>query len=144
MEPRSAAAVRGVLGRCGQVTVLSRLTADVDEDPFGPGDPLEVARLVRRALAAAHRHAIDVRVVMVATDRPPSQELAARFVRRTLGPHGADVPCRVVGETPDEAAEVRVIQMLDATRKHGPDQPPGVAMVVVRGPGNRVRVLCVA
>src|SRR5262245_51436503 len=35
--------------------ILGRVAGITTEDPFGPGDPLEVARLVRRALAAAGR-----------------------------------------------------------------------------------------
>jgi hypothetical protein len=71
--------------------MLSEVAGTTGEDPFGPGDPLEVARLVRRALAAAGRRATDVTDLMVVTDVTPSPEALDRFTRRALGPHGAVV-----------------------------------------------------
>ena len=71
--------------------VTGSATALTTEDPFGPGDPVHVARLVRRALAAAGGKAIDVTALLVVTDGAVEQAALSRFARRALGPHGASL-----------------------------------------------------
>jgi len=124
-------------GRPG--TVLARLTVATAEDPFGPGDPLEVARLVRRTLAAAGRRAIDVTALIVVADASIPTEALGRFVRRTLGPHGASVSRRVhlVPAKVDHEHRVEVSQALGA-------KPASNVLVVVLGPGDRATVVSLA
>lgn len=112
------------------------LTASVDEDPFGPGDPLVVARLVRRSLAAAGRKAADVSALLVVTDRAPDPEALARFARRALGSRGADVPCSATIVDPglDHARRLAIVPGL---RSGGP-----LVIVLALGPGAIASVRC--
>ncbi|MET0773429.1 MAG: hypothetical protein ABWZ82_10125 [Candidatus Limnocylindrales bacterium] len=112
-----------------RATVLSRVGMATSEDPFGPGDPLDVARLVRRALAAAGRKAVDVTELRAVADAPVADDALGRFARRALGPHGGEIPA---------SAQVPV-----ATDPEAALEPPvaGVAVVVVLGPGARATAL---
>lgn len=112
------------------------MSAVVDEDPFGPGDPLVVARMVRRSLAAAGRRAVDVMVLVVVTDRPPGPEALARFVRRALGPHGASVSSSAVIVAPDLDHQGR----LDVARPT--PAAGGWVVVVALGPGPVATTCC--
>jgi hypothetical protein len=119
-----------------RATLLARQTSATGEDPFGPGDPLEVARLVRRTLAAAARKAPDVAALIVVADAPIPTVALARFARRALGPHGATVAAmaRVVVAADHDARVGRVLAM---------QQPvvAGIVLVAVLGPGDRATVL---
>lgn len=119
--------------------VLARLTAASTEDPFGPGDPLEVARLVRRGLAAAGRKAPDVTRVIVVTDTPVSAEALSRFARRALGPHGTRVALDTLSVAVDRPHEERIQDGLDVR-----PVADGSSVVVVMGPIPVVSALCVA
>ena len=119
--------------------ILVRLTASTAEDPFGPGDPLEAARLVRRGLAAAGRKALDVGRLMVVTDGPVSAEALSRFARRALGPHGARVECPLLSVAAERPHEERV-EMGSAASAVA----DGISVVLVIGPGELVSALCVA
>lgn len=117
--------------------VLGRAEGTTDEDPFSPGDPLEVARLVRRALAAAKRRAAEVGALVVVTDRSPPAGTLARFTRRALGPHGAQVRSEGRLVAPDLPHPGRV-----ATGEALAASGPTLTMVVVLGPDDRATVLC--
>jgi hypothetical protein len=121
------------------VHVLSEVRGGSAEDPLGPGDPLEVARLVRRALAAARRRAVDVEALALVADAEPDPVTLARFARRALGPHGVSVRCDGAGEA-DLLHEARVgaVTALAVARAAG-----GVAVAVALGPGDAVTVRCV-
>ena len=129
--------------------VLGSATAVTAEDPFGPGDPLEVARLVRRALAAAGAKALDVTALVLVTDGPVDPAALARFTRRALGPHGAAlVPVAVLSRT--DAHEARVAEGTEVAIgvRAGPAGAAApavhsVVVVVALGPGSRVTVACV-
>lgn len=124
-------------------TVLGTSTDTTAEDPFGPGDPLEVARLVRRALAAASRKAVDVAGLVVVTDRAPSAEALGRFVRRALGPQGDRV--RVVAHVAMGATHAaRRARAITAALGPPAGKRPGDGLVVavVLGPNDQATVLC--
>jgi hypothetical protein len=109
--------------------VLAGRSASIAEDPFGPGDPLEVARLVRRALAAAGRKGLDVTRLVVVADTPVSADALRRFTRRALGPHGGTVRADgMVSTDPDHDARI------DLGLGHA-HEDRGVAVLVVLGPG---------
>lgn len=72
--------------------------------PLGVDDPVIAARAVRRALAAASRHASDVSMLAIASPSPVGQDVLARFTRRALGPHGAEVRLMAL-VAPDEPAD---------------------------------------
>lgn len=112
------------------------MTGATSEDPFGPGDPLEVARLVRRSLAAAKRRADAVGALVVVTDRAPAPAALARFARRALGPHGAAVvsSTRVVAPEVEHAGRV-------ASGQAFASRDASVTVVVVLGPQGRATVL---
>lgn len=118
-------------------TILGVVTASTDEDPFGTGDPLEVARLVRRALAAADRKARDVAGLVIVTDRAPAGEALARFTRRALGPHGATIPTSVelVGGATDHRTRCGLVERASV--------PVGrIVVLVVLGPRPHVSAVC--
>jgi hypothetical protein len=119
--------------------VLARLTASTAEDPFGPGDPLEVARLIRRSLAAAGRKAIDVTRLIVVADAPVPVDALGRFARRALGPHGASVALEPISVAGDRSHEERIGIGLDARPVAG-----GLSVILVMGPDDVVSALCVA
>ncbi len=119
--------------------LLARLTASTAEDPFGPGDPLEVARLVRRSIAAAGRKALDVTRLMVVADAPVSAAALGRFARRALGPHGASVVALPVSVAGDQPHEERIEIGLDVRPVAG-----GISVILVIGPDDLVSALCVA
>ena len=121
------------------VRVLGEARGATMEDPLGPGDPLEVARLVRRALAAAGRRAVDVDGLALVTDTDPDAAGLARFTRRALGPVGTDVPAvgaATVGVHEDRCAAAVA---LAAGLLRG-----GVVIAVALGPGDVATVRCVA
>ena len=119
--------------------VLGEVHGSSGEDPVGPGDPLEVARLVRRALAASGRRAVDVRGLALVADEAPGEMALARFTRRALGPHGAEVPSAGAGGAGlSHEARVGVATDLAVARAAG-----GVAIAVARGPGDAVTIRCV-
>jgi hypothetical protein len=119
------------------LTILGRLSLASSEDPFGQGDPLEVARLVRRSLAAAGRRAVDVTRLVVVADAPVASERLSRFVRRALGPHAAGIVASVVPVAGPIRHEDRIdLSSTDPT-------PRSVTILVVMGPAQRVTVLCV-
>lgn len=131
------------------VRVLGTAAAATAEDPFGPGDPLEVARLVRRALAAAGRRAVDVDGLALVADHAPDAADLARFTRRALGPVGAEVPA-VGAEVPaiggaaaggggGHEARCAVVTTMAEGLLRG-----GVAIAVALGPGAEATVRCVA
>jgi hypothetical protein len=115
---------------------LGVATGDAAEDPFGPGDPLEVARLVRRSLAAARRRADAVGALVVVTDRTPPPAALARFTRRALGPHGAEVAAssRLVPPEVDHGERVASATAFASGAS--------VTIVVVLGPGDGATALC--
>ncbi len=118
--------------------VLGTASAATEEDPFGPGDPLEVARLVRRALAAAGRRAVDVDGLAVVADRAPDAATLARFTRRALGPHRAEAPAIGTAHGGGHAERVDAATALASTHLRG-----GVAVAVALGPGARATATCV-
>ncbi len=114
-------------------------TITITEGPFGDGDPLQVARLVRRALAAGGRKALEVGRLVVVTDADPGRDALDRFTRRALGAHGASVrsaATQVSGAVDHEAriALARAIAVSGAS----------VVVVVVLGPGAVATALCLA
>ncbi len=128
--------------RPGDGRLLGIATGTTVEDPFGPGDPLVVARLVRRSLAAAKRRAHAVRGLVVVTDRAPSPAALARFTRRALGPHGAGVASSSLLVPPDvdhaeRVASAHGVPSARASASGG----ASVTVVVVLGPRERVTVL---
>jgi hypothetical protein len=128
---------RPPLPPAGRSRVLGLATATTDEDPFGPGDPLEVARLVRRALAAAGRRAVDVARLVVVTESPPTAAGLVRLTRRALGPHGATVRASVELVTPgtDHLARRMVLELV-------PVETGRVVVGVVLGPSPAVAACC--
>jgi hypothetical protein len=117
-------------------TVLARLALATLEDPFGPGDPLEVARLVRRTLAVAGRKAIDVSSLIVVADTATPTEALRGFVRRALGPHAGTVPAAV--RMIDSANHDERVQRVLATPESA---GPRLDLVIVLGPGAVATVL---
>lgn len=135
------------------VRVVAELRGIVEEDPLGPGDPLDVARLVRRALAAAGRRAVDVQALSLVADVVPDPAALARFTRRALGPHGAGVTSIGRGAA-GTSHEVRIVTATElAGGASGPGAGSGarpgegsggrVAIAVARGPGDALTVRCV-
>jgi len=132
---------------------MSRMTGSATTataaDPFGPGDPVEVARLVRRALAAAGAKAMDVTALLVVTDRPVDHATLSRFTRRALGPHGTSLaPVAVPGRASShEGRRAEAVEMGSGFRegpagRAAPDRR-SVVVVVVLGPGEAATALCV-
>ncbi len=107
------------------------MTIALTEDPFGPGDPLELARLVRRVLAAAGRKAVDVSALVVVTDVDPGMAALVRFTRRALGPHGETIRPTVELVAADAGHGDRVA-MACTHREDGPT----VVLAVVLGPAD--------
>lgn len=124
----------------GAVRVLGEVRGTSAEDPLGPGDPLGLARWVRRALAAAGRRALDVDVLVLATDAEPDPTRLARFTRRALGPHGDGVPSAGLAGA-GWSHEARLEQ---AETRAGRSLRGGVAIVAALGPGETATVRCVA
>ena len=122
-----------------RATVLSRVGVATGEDPFGPGDPLEVARLLRRALATAGRKAVDVTELRVVADAPVDDDALGRFARRALGPHGGSIARSVTQVAQDRQHEERI----DIALETGPD-PRTMTMVLVVGPHGVATAMCVA
>lgn len=130
--------------------VLGSAFAATPEDPFGPGDPVEVARLVRRALAAAGAKALDVTAMLVSAGGPVDHAALLRFTRRALGPHGASLsPVAITGRATTH--EDRCAEATDAAIgfRQGPDGGPGrppargsVFIAVALGPGTAATALC--
>lgn len=114
-------------------------TIILTEDPFGDGDPLQVARLVRRALAAGGRKALEVSRLVVVTDADPGRDALDRLTRRALGPHGASVRSAVaqVAGAVDHEARIALVR---ATASPG----ASVVVGVVLGPGALATALCLA
>ena len=123
--------------------VLGTASGTTGEDPFGPGDPLEVARLVRRALADAGHKALDVTELVMVADRAPSSAALARFARRALGPHGGRVPVRTrVAMGPTHAA--RTARAITAALEplNGRGVGGRLVLAVVLGPDEQATALC--
>lgn len=118
--------------------MLARVTAVTPEYPFGSGDPLEVARLVRRALAAAGRKAVDVTALIVVTDEPIATEALGRFARRALGPHGAGVRSsgEVIASTLGHEDRLAVAEEVDAVAG-------SCVIAVVLGPAAIATACCI-
>ena len=121
------------------VRVLGEARGATTQDPLGPGDPLEVARLVRRALAAAGRRAVDVDGLALVTGTDPDTAGLARFTRRALGPVGTDVPAAGAAGPGAHADRCAMAGDLAAGLLRG-----GVAIAVALGPGAAATVRCVA
>jgi hypothetical protein len=119
--------------------VVGRASAPTSEDPFGPGDPLEVARLVRRALADAGRRAVEVSALVVVAEAEVPPDALDRFVRRALGPHGAAVASSVLVVAPDlgHAERLALAIFEPATARHG-----SVVMAVALGPNDAATAAC--
>lgn len=118
----------------------SSTTIVTSEDPFGPGDPLEVARLVRRALAGAGRKALEVVELVVVADATVAPEPLSRFARRALGPHGGSVRVTsIVSRSRDHETRQAV-----AMRSIGGRATPGDGLVVmlVLGPRGIATAAC--
>ena len=69
-------------------------------------DPIEPARAVRRALAAAGRKAVEVDALCVAAPLAPTAEACRRLARRALGPHGSGIAVLGVAVTGDHAEDL--------------------------------------
>jgi hypothetical protein len=118
------------------VVELGRAETSGQRLPLDSDDLIPAARAVRRALAAAHRHAIDVEALLVVVVGRPTDEVLRRFARRALGPHGAIV--RVGWSTPSRAASaLDVAVMLDLADRM-------VGMVVAIDSGGTCLARCVA
>ncbi|MCC6833336.1 MAG: NUDIX domain-containing protein [Thermoleophilia bacterium] len=113
------------------------------EDPFGPGDPKEVARVARRALAAGGRRAAEVDVLVLVTDRSPPANDLARFTRRALGPQGGSVRTLGLAVGPDTSHDARSATAVAHIRTLLRD-PARVGIGVVLGPGPVATAVCVA
>jgi hypothetical protein len=134
-------------------SVVGRASAETAEDPFGPGDPLEVARLVRRALADGGRKASDVVALVLAADPLPEPAAMARFTRRALGPHGGGVPAAIVAVPAGADHEARCRAALAQAASMGRTAgsgiagsgagPRAVAIGVALGPAVVASALCV-
>lgn len=125
--------------------VLGRASMATGEDPFGPGDPVEVARLVRRALAATGRTAVEVTGLVLMADRAPSETALERFARRALGPHGHHTQVGAHLTTlPTHDARVAHAIAVAATRVQPTTRPGGdeLMVAVVLGPDGQATALC--
>lgn len=124
--------------------IVGRVAASIAEDPFGPGDPLEVARLTRRALAAAGRKAVEVTELMVIADVVPAPDALARFARRALGPHGAGVraTARPAPGLDRATRESRLTEL--AARQARGVATASLIIAVCLGPGAWATALCLA
>jgi hypothetical protein len=123
---------------------LGRAAAAEAADPFGPGDPLDVARLVRRCLAAAGRKALDVSDVVVVASTAPAPVALARFTRRALGPRGAVVRT-TVHALPDATHPTReAAAVVVATSAPKASAGAGVVIAVCLGPGRQATAICLA
>jgi hypothetical protein len=123
------------------LAVRAHVAAVTTEDPFGPGDPLEVARLVRRALAAAGRKAFEVTELVAVADVAPDDEALRRFARRALGTRGAAVQARAapaVGRDQAARESSAIEQSADGVR----DTPSALVVLVCLGPGGLASVSC--
>lgn len=69
-------------------------------------DPIQPARAVRRALAAAGRKAVEVDVLCVAAPLAPTAEACRRLARRALGPHGSGIAALGVAVAGDHAVDL--------------------------------------
>jgi hypothetical protein len=125
--------------------ILGRAWDAAAPDPFGADDPVEVARLVRRALAAAGRKAFDVVGVVVVTEQEPDAASLARFARRALGPHGASVtPVVRLAAGADHAARCAAAAGIAVGSVAGRPEPagPSVVIAIALGPGLAATALC--
>ncbi len=125
-----------------RVTVLAQVSAETSEDPFGPGDPLQVARLVRRALAAAGHKATDVGALLVVADDAIPPDARSRFARRALGPPGAAVQTTSLVVPASDHDARRDLAMRSVRDLSTADGHVIVIVVVVLGPGERVTAVC--
>jgi hypothetical protein len=90
------------------VVVLGRAVSEGEALPLGVSDPISAARAVRRALAAARRHAVDVDAIVVASTDASYDDALRRFARRALGPWGEEVPISIIRpDVPDADALAR-------------------------------------
>jgi len=81
---------------------LGRASTHGQALPLGSDDPVIAARAVRRALAAAHRRAIEVTDLVLASNDPVPTGTLIGFARRALGTHASTVRAMgLVGEEPD-------------------------------------------
>jgi hypothetical protein len=83
---------------------LGRAATDGQVLPLGSDDPVIAARAVRRALAAAHRRAADVTVLVLASSTLVSGSVVSDFARRALGPHGSSIRTMSVVDDASDAA----------------------------------------
>ncbi|MEZ4597899.1 MAG: hypothetical protein R3C32_14445 [Chloroflexota bacterium] len=124
-------------GRGGPIA--AGLSAAIAQDPFGEDDPVEVARLVRRALAADGHKAVAVSGLVVITDAEPGVDALRRLARRALGPHGGSVPPELVrvpvGASHDERLAV--------ARSRRPADT-SVVVVIVLGPRAMATAWCLS
>lgn len=118
----------------------SSLTIVTSENPFGQGDPLEVARLVRRALARAGRKAREVVELMVVADAAVAPASLSRFARRVLGPHGESVRIASVASGTRDHEMRRDMATRAVRERAGHDD--GVVVVLVLGPRDVVTAVC--
>lgn len=91
---------------------------------------------MRRSLAAAKRRADAVEAMVVVTDRAPPPAALARFTRRALGPHGAEVAASSHLVRPEVDHLERVASATTFASR------ASVTIVVVLGPGDGATVLC--
>ncbi len=132
-------------------SVLGSATEVTTEDPFGPGDPVAVARLVRRALAAAGAKALDVTALLVCAGGPVEHAALQRFTRRALGPQGASLsPIAIPGRAATH--QDCFAEATDAAIgfREGPPGGAGrvpargsVVIAVALGPGAAATALCI-
>jgi hypothetical protein len=129
------------IGTSSALVVRARVAAVTAEDPFGPGDPLEVARLVRRVLAAAGRKAFEVTELVAVADVAPDDEALRRFAGRALGPRGEAVALRAgpaVGIDQAARESSAIEQLADGVR----DTTSALTVLVCLGPGGLASVCC--
>ncbi len=105
-------------------------------------DPIEAARAVRRALAGAKRHAVDVDHLVVASGTGISDDAVRAFARRALGSRGEQVTVAqvVAASGPAAALADSALATLGNDFVHG----QGLAIAVGLAADGTTIALCVA
>jgi hypothetical protein len=89
-----------------QARLIGRAETTRGPAPLDDADPIETARAVRRALAAAGRKAVEVDALCVAAPLAPTAEACRRLARRALGPHGSEIAAFGVAVASEHAEDL--------------------------------------
>jgi hypothetical protein len=119
-----------------QTRLIGRAETTGGPAALDDADPVEAARAVRRALAAAGRKAVEVDALVVAAPLVPTAETCRRLARRALGPHGegiAAIGVAVAGDRAEDLALAAAAYLGSAATADGASVAEGWALAVCVG-----------